>query len=126
MLGAPMVFLQTQRRAGLDDDALDLEAVAHVDGIVVSPRAVHLAMKDVFLAPGFLDEIDNFLYILYTVLASNERRIWRIDNHQIFHADRCDHPAVGSAHQAIACVNGQHIAFVTVSLFVALGGSPER
>src|SRR5207342_3902917 len=44
VLGAVVVHLQAQRRAGLHRDALDLETLAHVDRVIAAPRAVDLAV----------------------------------------------------------------------------------
>ena len=41
MLGAVPVLLQRQNAARDDDDALDLKALAHVDGLVIAPGPVH-------------------------------------------------------------------------------------
>jgi hypothetical protein len=46
MLGAMVMLLQRQLAAGHDDDALDLEALAAVDRLVVAQRTVHAAMFD--------------------------------------------------------------------------------
>src|SRR6185437_1621016 len=46
VLGTVAVLLQREHAFGIDDDALDLEALAHVDGLIISPRAVHARMVD--------------------------------------------------------------------------------
>src|SRR5687768_8566564 len=51
MLGAMMMHLQRHRGAGLDREALHLEAIAVVDAVVAAPGPKHFAMQGSFIAP---------------------------------------------------------------------------
>ena len=48
VLGAVAVLLQRQNAARIDDDALDLEARAHIDRLVITPRPVAALVIDRF------------------------------------------------------------------------------
>ena len=58
MLGAMVMLLQRQFAAGNDDDALDLEALAHVDRLVIAPRPVHALVVGRLGALGGFERVD--------------------------------------------------------------------
>ena len=126
VLGALAVFLQAQCRARLDHDALDLEAVANADRVVAAPGPVHLAVEQVLLPARGLDLVDDLFHVLDAILARHQRRIGRVDDDQVLDPDGRDHAAVRCAHQAVAGVDRQHIAFVAVAIRVAVGRGPQR
>src|SRR5258706_15703293 len=50
MLRPVMMHLKAELGTGIDDDALDLKALARVDALVRAPGAIDLAMLDMVLA----------------------------------------------------------------------------
>src|SRR5690606_4826844 len=126
VLGALVVLLQAQRRAGLDHDALDLEALAGIDGVVVAPGPVDLAVEGVLLAPGLLDAVDDVLDVLDPVLARDQGRVGGVHDDHVVDADGRDHPAVGRAHEVVPAIEREHVALVAVAVGVVLGGRPQR
>src|SRR5690606_32816441 len=115
-----------QRRAGLDHDALDLEALASVDRVVATPRSVDLAMEGVFLPTGLLDVVDDALDVLHAVLARDQGGVLGIDDYQILDTDRGDHSSLGGPHQVVAAVQRQHVSLEAIAVRVMLSSGPQR
>src|SRR5690625_4944786 len=64
VLRTVMVFLQRQPLAGLNADALDLKALAVVQGVVVPPGTEYLAMVAVSAAAAPIQLLDDLLHLL--------------------------------------------------------------
>src|SRR5438552_3464898 len=74
MLRAMMMHLQTELRARIDDDALDLETLAGIDALIGSPGAIDAAVLDVMIASLPLELVDDLLYILGGVAVRYQHR----------------------------------------------------
>ena len=98
MLAAVVVHLQAERRAGLDLDALDLEARSLLDHRVGAPGPVHRAVQLVRLVAAGLELGINMFHILRATLVRHQQRIGRVDDDQVVQAHR--------AHQPLAAVDG--------------------
>src|ERR1043166_7577477 len=64
VLGAVMMLLQRQDAAGSNDQPLDLEALAGIDGFVVPPWAIDAAMVGRLGPRGLLERGDQFFHRL--------------------------------------------------------------
>ena len=66
VLGTVPMLLQRKNSAWNDNDALDLKALAHVDGFVVAPWPVHALMVGRFRALGGLELGNQLAHLLGT------------------------------------------------------------
>jgi len=69
VFGAMAMLLQRQHAAGDDDDALHLEALAHVDRLVIAPWPMHATVVDGLAALLLLELGDEVFHLLREVLA---------------------------------------------------------
>jgi len=102
MLGAMKMALQRQLGLRLDHDALDLEAIAAIDRVVLSPGPVDALMQGRFAAPPLLQEGDQVLDRLGASARHRQHRVRRRHQHQILDAER-DGEAILRVNDAIAC-----------------------
>src|SRR5262245_60094755 len=83
MLGAVVVHLEAERRARLDHDPLDLEPVAPVDALVVAPRAVNAAVRDVLGPLRRVEVRDDVLDLLGVGAIRHQHRIGGFDHDRV-------------------------------------------
>jgi hypothetical protein len=95
VFGAMMVHLQRERGARTDGNALHLEAFTGIDTFVATPRAVYLAVTDMFGALGIFEATDDCLHILGLVLVCHEHGISRLYNDHVLQADGSDEAVLG-------------------------------
>ena len=125
VLGPVVVHLQAEARAGIDDDALHLEARAGVDGVVPAPRAVDLAVGRGLAALFELECGDDLLDVLGLVLAGDEHGVGRFDDHRVVQTHAGDHAVLG-IDEGVAAVFEEHVAPGDVAAAVLVGDVPER
>jgi hypothetical protein len=113
VLGAVVVHLQAQRGAGLDHDALDLEARAAVDAVVPAPGPVHLAVQRVLAALLGAEPADDLAHILAAAAVGHQHGVGRLHHHHVLQAHRA-HQAAGGVHQGVAAVGDQRVARVAL------------
>ncbi|MNN61788.1 hypothetical protein D3C81_1770410 [compost metagenome] len=89
MLTAMVMHLQRKGRARLDNDTLDLEALAFFQGGVGAPWTMHGAVKQVCVVPFLLQLGDDLLHLLAMLSMCNEDCIRRVDDYQVLHAYQC-------------------------------------
>ena len=75
VLGAPTMKLKRQLRAGLQHQALDLEALARVDALVPAPGPVDAQMREMLAAAVLFQVLDRGLDVLRAGARGDERRI---------------------------------------------------
>ena len=92
VLGAVVVFLQAQRRAGPDGNTLDLETLADIDAVVPAPGARHLAV--VRGLRGFQPfEFRHYRFHLLGVASRNDQqRVRRVNDEQVIRSQRHHRP----------------------------------
>ena len=71
VLGTVMVHLQRELGTGLNGNALNLETVAHIDGVIGSPRVVDLAVQFYFCPVFCFQKVNDYFKILYGVVPKN-------------------------------------------------------
>ena len=94
MLGAVVVLLQRQRAARLDHDALDLEALAAIDRLVIAPGPVTAAMVGRLGRFARLELLDQSLTSCARA-RQHQHRVGRGDDDQILDADDRGEPVIG-------------------------------
>ena len=120
VLRAVMMHLQREPRARFHHDALDLEALARVDGIVVAPRTMHLAMIGRFGASLLLDASDDRLDVLHAGFIGDENGVGGFHDHQILRADARNQPPFRMRISGRCAL--EHHASARDVFFAVLGG----
>src|SRR5690606_34744347 len=125
VLGAVVVHLQRQLRAGAHGDVLDLVAVAVVHRVVAAPGAVDGAVALGLLAVPGVQGVDQLLDVLHRALVGDHHGVLGLHHHHVVHADQGDQ--LGRAvHEAVVAVVGDHIALEHVAVAVLLLHVPQR
>ncbi len=125
VLGAVVVHLQREARAGLHGDVLDLEAAAHVHRVVGAPRAVDLAVVLGLATALGVEVLDHVLDVLHPVLVGDHHGVLGFHHHDVLQADHRDQLAV-AVHQAVVAVVDQHVALGDVAVGVLGVHVPDR
>ena len=111
VFGAVVVALQAEGGAGVDDDALDLKAVADDEAFVPAPRPV-VAGEGFGLrhAGGFQDRNGEF-YVLSAVFGGDQNGVGHGDGDDVVQtdADQLQAARLG-AQQAVGAINRQGVA----------------
>src|SRR4051794_25776546 len=94
--------LQRNLGAGLHHQALDLEALALVQALEISPRTVYAAVCEMFIPVACLQMLHSELHILGEILVRYEYRVVRLDDHEVLYTDCRDQSALGP-HVAASC-----------------------
>src|SRR5690554_4501048 len=110
--------------AGFYCNALDLIAIAVVDGVIYAPGAVDFPVVHVLVSAIVLDGFHDFLHVLNLVLVGNQQGILGFDDYQVFHAHG-RHQAVVCPHQSAFSVVGDHVAGETVAIGVFVTHFPQ-
>ncbi len=108
----------------MHDDPLDLEALAVVDAVVITPGAVDLAVGGHLRAPAALQTFDDLLHFLRLVLGRHHHGVRRLDHHQSAQADTGHQPPVGDG-QRVARVVHHHVALQDIALLVLVADAPQ-
>ncbi len=125
VFGAVVVHLQRQALAGQYADALDLITLAEVYRVVVAPRAIDQWMSDELRALFCLQTLDHVLDLLAVVLVGNQNGVLGFDDDQVLDADG-GHQSMVRLHQAVARVDGHHVAFQAIDILVVRAHVPDR
>ena len=116
--------LQRQRRAGIDDDALHLEAVAGVHALVASPRPIHLAMDAPFGPRLAFQARHDLAHVLGAVAARHHHGVRRLDHHHVVESDAGEQPVLRD-QQRLARVHGADVALHHVAVAVLRADLPQ-
>ena len=125
VFGAVVVHLQRQLLARLDRDALDLEAVARIDALVVAPWAVHAGVVQVLGTRLRLQVVDHLLDALHLVLVGDQHSVLGLDHDDVFHADH-RHDARFGAHQRVLHAVEVDVAALGIAVGVLGLDFPQR
>ena len=75
MLGTMLVTLKRNSFPRIDNKALDLIAITLIDTLVMSPGPIDLGVMRLFGTPLVRQPLNEFTYILHTILAGHQHRI---------------------------------------------------
>lgn len=125
VLGAVVVHLQRQRGAGVDDDALDLEARAGIDAFVGTPGAIYAPVLLVFLALLFLQLRHDLFHVLRLVLGGDEHGVRRFHDQRVLEPECCDETMLRD-HEAVVGVVQERVAQRYVAACVRRAHVPQR
>lgn len=124
VLGAVVMHLQAETGAGVDDDALDLEAGTFIDAVVRAPGAIDLAMLG---DEGLIFELeagDDVAHILGVGFVDNHDGIGGFDDNEIFDADGGDETTLGE-DEAVGGVFEHDLALKHVARIIFGADFPE-
>ena len=124
VLGTVVVHLQAQGCLGLDHDALDLEARAHVDRVVPAPGAMNTAMQRAFRARTAFQGRHDLLDILALVAVCDQHGIGRLDHNHVVQSHG-GHQAARGMHQRVAAALDQGITLRGIALLVTRADLPD-
>ncbi len=125
VLGTVVVHLQRQLSARLDGDALDLEALAHVDGVVGTPGTEDFLVCLDLVAVLLLEGVDQLLDVLDLVLVGDHDRVLGFHHDHVFQTDQ-GHQLAVAVHQAVAAVMQDDVALDDVAVVVLGMDVPQR
>src|SRR6266568_7749453 len=125
MFGPMPVHLQRQRSAGFHHDALDLEAVAGVDGFVIAPGAVHATVGNVLGARLPVEPFDHLFHLLRTRFVGNEHGVVGFDDQEILRSEH-RHETVFGAYITVVAVVQVDIPAHDVTGSILFARFPER
>ena len=112
-----VVHLQGEFRAGVDDDALDLKAVAGGEGFVAAPGAPDKRVLPAFLALRLAETRDNVLDFLRAPARRDEDGVLRFHGDKIARAQD-GKQAVAGVQVAALRIFGQDVAGDDVAVLV--------
>ena len=125
VFGAVMVHLQAQLGAGIDDDALDLEAFAGVDRVVPAPGPIDLAVRLREAAAFGLQARDDLLDVLGAVLVRDHDGVGRLHHDHVL-ATHCGHQTAAGVDQGVAAGLEHHFAARGIAVGVLGRHRPKR
>ena len=125
VLGAVVVHLQRQARAGLDRNMFDLEPSAHVHRVIGAPRTIDFAVVLGFAAALPVQGVDHLFDPLNLVLVGDHHRVLGFDHHNVVQTDHRHQFAVAVDH-AVGTVLNHHIALADVAVDVFFIDVPQR
>ncbi len=124
MLGAVVVQLQRQARARLDHDALDLEAIAMLDGVIEAPGPAHLAVRVGLRRVQDLHARDHILDVLHVRAIHHQHRVGGLHHHDVAGPDARHQAPVGMDIAGMRAFE-HHAAAPGVAFGVLVHGIPH-
>src|SRR5882762_9835589 len=125
VLGAVMMQLQRERRAGVYLQAFHLEARPVLDAVVAAPGTEHLPMQRILGAPQLFQPQHQLLHVLYVILRRHQHRVLGLDDHVVLESHRGHQAALGIQVAPVG-VFAEHVPAYDVTVRVGVARLVER
>ena len=125
MFGTMVMLLERQPGAGFDDDALGLEAVAAIGGLVGSPRAKHFGGADRRLVAALAQHVDRDLHVLRPLEVGHQHRVARDHYADPFKAERDHQLIMVRPDQAVLAVERQDRTLDDIAVRILVRDIPQ-